>query len=181
MNSLKNAARYDPLTELRNRRALDEDFDKYLSVKERDGSDIAVLMLDLDKFKNVNDTYGHIAGDDVLKEVAKRLKDNVRGSDEVYRFGGEEMCVVLVGENSNKSILKKAHYLRKIISDSPIAIHGDRELNVSGSFGAYLLKDGDSLADSISYADAAMYHSKESGRNQAHLYRHPREALKKVA
>lgn len=118
-------------------------------------------MLDLDKFKSVNDTYGHQAGDEVLKELALILKTNVRESDIVGRWGGEEFIIIAPNTNMEDAV-KLAEKLREKISEFKFSFAGHK----TGSFGVATYRVGDDEKSLIKRADDALYHAKESGRNK---------------
>lgn len=178
----------DKLTGLENRRALEKDGMQILSIEGRNKKDVAVLMLDFDHFKKVNDEFGHMAGDDALKALAKIIKNNIRqGADSAYRFGGEEFLVLLPGATTMeaKSVAEK---IRLAIENASISVRDKKGneiiLNKTVSIGIsgtdqisdwkkekHAVKDTKNFFDSlIRMADAALYYSKESGRNQASIY-----------
>lgn len=164
--ALREQAMRDALTGLWNRRSALEILAKEQSRAVRQSSPVGVLMLDIDHFKLVNDTHGHLAGDEVLKEVAKRLLASVRPYDGVGRYGGEEFLVVLPGVDEAR-IHARAERMRRCISDSPIAADG-QSLHVTASFGATVFYPGQTVESSelIRVADEAMYEAKHGGRNR---------------
>jgi len=156
----------DPLTGVYNRRGLFDlakvDFLRSLSL----GHPLSGIMIDLDHFKNINDTYGHSAGDQVLRELAKRCKNCVRGLDYVGRYGGEEFLVILPETNINIGMIV-AERLRKVIAGKPIIVGEDLELNVTASLGiAQRDENTTTLEMLINRADQAMYVAKHKGRNR---------------
>ena len=164
-SSLTMAIR-DPLTGLYNRRYMETHMSKLLENQEENRKPMGVLLLDIDHFKQVNDTYGHGVGDEVLKEFSRRLDDNLRGFDLVARLGGEEFVAILpdVGE-------EKAHFiaerLRNSICEEPFNIPGsDLSLNISSSLGGIIVQRGGHLTHSVlERADKCLYAAKEHGRN----------------
>jgi diguanylate cyclase (GGDEF)-like protein/PAS domain S-box-containing protein len=155
----------DQLTGVYNRRGLFDlaksDFLKSLS----SGHALSGIMIDIDHFKTINDTYGHSIGDQVLREIAKRCKKCVRGLDYVGRYGGEEFLIILPETNIKTSIMV-AERLRKIIADKPIIIGEDLELNVTASLGVAQRDENTTTLDMlIKRADQAMYVAKHKGRN----------------
>jgi diguanylate cyclase (GGDEF)-like protein len=155
-------ARRDPLTGAYNRRWFEEAIDEEL----RAGTNVGLVLLDLDHFKRVNDRYGHAAGDDVLVETVRRLSARVRGGDGVVRWGGEELAVLLVGVGDGTDLAARAEELRSAIGDDPFVVDG-RAIAVTASAGAATLEaDADSL---VRAADAALYDAKRAGRNRAVL------------
>ena len=154
----------DPLTQLYNRRYMDERLTQELAYSVRHQSPLSVLMLDIDHFKAVNDTYGHPAGDAVLREVAALLLKMVRTEDLVARYGGEEMCIVARGVPP-VGALALAERLRRGIERMSV-MHENHQLQVSASIGAATFErmgEGDVVA----LADQALYEAKNSGRNRS--------------
>lgn len=163
--SLNRLAFYDPLTGLPNRALFTDRFSQALARSKRESARAALLYLDLDHFKDVNDTLGHQAGDDLLKEAARRLSNQVRGTDTVCRLGGDEFTVIL--ENIKRSADAEA-VARKIIEalQFPFRVAGN-EVYVGASVGIALYPfDGVDFDDLVKHADAAMYEAKEKGRGQ---------------
>lgn len=153
----------DPLTGLSNRRYLEVELRKQILSSHRYSQKLCLIMLDIDHFKKVNDTYGHVIGDIVLVELAKLIKNEVRGSDLAIRFGGEEFIVVL-SHTAIKDAKDKAEQLRKKVEQLQIAeLKGN---NITISLGVTELKEDDHDATRfISRADEALYIAKNSGRN----------------
>jgi two-component system cell cycle response regulator len=149
----------DPLTGLRNRRYTRRHLEGVL----RQGG-AAVLLLDVDRFKAVNDTHGHAAGDIVLREVAQRLSAHVRASDVVARYGGEEFLVVMAGASAEEAEVV-AERLRAAICASPMDLDG-RPLHVTASVGIAVGEAGTAPDMLLGIADAALYRAKGKGRNQ---------------
>lgn len=162
---LKLMATHDFLTGLPNRSLLLDRFTIAAALARRSNSKIAVMSLDLDKFKYVNDTLGHDAGDTVLKDVSARLTAVVRASDTVARVGGDEFVLIMI-ENGGRD---DATEIASRILDSfrePLYINGNK-VDISTSIGIALYPvDGDSLFELLKKSDAAMYYSKGHGRNQ---------------
>ncbi|MGB9153445.1 MAG: PleD family two-component system response regulator, partial [Alphaproteobacteria bacterium] len=158
----------DPLTGCFNRRYLDAHLPRFLNHAAEIRQSLSVQMLDIDHFKHVNDTYGHAAGDAVLKEVAHRISIGVRPSDFFVRMGGEEFAIVM--SETNMSIATKiANRLRQSISDTPFTIPGSaEELKVTISIGiADTHPDIEGEPNKVfERADAALYRAKQSGRNR---------------
>lgn len=169
--ALREQAMRDALTGLWNRRSIIEILIREQARSTRESAPVGVLMLDIDHFKKVNDTHGHLAGDDVLKEVARRLLASVRPYDGVGRYGGEEFIVVLPGCDE-ASIQSRGEAMRLAISEDPVVAQG-LKLNVSASFGAtvYCPPNGVEIAELIRAADDALYAAKRNGRNCL-IYRH---------
>ncbi|MFZ5589416.1 MAG: putative bifunctional diguanylate cyclase/phosphodiesterase [Pseudomonadota bacterium] len=166
---LEHLALYDPLTGLPNRKLLDDRLQQVLSEADREGHMVALLFIDLDHFKHINDSFGHGMGDRLLRAVADRFSAGLRAGDTIARLGGDEFAVVLP---NIRHVDEVAGIVRKIqaLLDAPFTVDG-RDMHVSASIGItlYPLDEGD--AESlIRNADTAMYHAKESGRNTFRLY-----------
>jgi len=158
----------DSLTGLFNRRYFDVHFDKILEKSRRENfKPVGVLSVDVDKFKSINDTYGHPVGDEVLVELANRLKNSMRPSDMVARLGGEEFVVILP-ESRPEQVRMIAERLRLIIAEKSFPIKGGAEqLTVTASIGATVTHaEPETAADIFKRADAALYQAKETGRNR---------------
>ena len=162
---LEHQAYHDMLTGLANRTTFDDRLKLAIEQLQRYGGKLAVLFMDLDRFKVVNDTLGHAVGDKLLKEVAERFSTCVRASDTLARLGGDEFAVLLMNINSDSEAVDVAQKLRKIIAE-PIEVDG-YSLHPSTSIGISLFPgDGDSADIILKNADTAMYRSKDNGRNQ---------------
>lgn len=161
---LEQAALTDPLTGMRNRRFFDEATGHYLREFERIGRPLGFMLFDLDRFKAINDTYGHDVGDEVLKAVAGCLFEFTRHHDIVARLGGEEFAVV--APNMNVSDCHAfADRLREAISRLVIRI-GNVHLRITVSVGITVSERNDDLNRFYKRADIALYHAKQSGRNR---------------
>jgi diguanylate cyclase (GGDEF)-like protein len=162
---LAELAATDELTNTKNRRRFREDLDLLFSQACRYNSPLSLIMLDIDRFKNYNDTYGHPAGDEVLRIVGKTLHAQLRGHDVVARFGGEEF-VVLLPATASAEALQVAERLRHALAECDWPYR-----NVTASFGvATLNPTTPTAADLVDQADRALYQSKEQGRNCVTLY-----------
>jgi diguanylate cyclase (GGDEF)-like protein len=163
---LEKQATTDSLTGLYNRRYLYDLFPKLLSDATRQGKTITFILADLDKFKIINDKYGHVIGDQVLTHVSGIMRDCCRASDFVFRVGGEEFLVLITGDlEDGKTVAEK---IRSKIEQSPLK-SGDLLLLLSSSFGVAQLEpmDGDArLSDTLARADKALYTAKQYGRNR---------------
>ena len=158
---LERRASHDPLTGLANRAKLTEQLSSALAPRSamRQPADIGVVVLDLDGFKPVNDTYGHAAGDEVLQTVAARLKAIARPGDTVARLGGDEFAVLAPGMTV-AGLAALATRIRDHLGE-PYVIHGDHP-DVGASVGTYLATAGESVTESLARADEAMYVAKRS-------------------
>ena len=157
-------ARYDPLTGLINRFLFGDRLQSAINRAKREGGIVALMFLDLDEFKSVNDHYGHGVGDELLKQVAERLKDSVRASDTVARLGGDEFTVILEGAQRVEDAGQVATKIIRTLQE-PFEV-GPRQLRITTSIGISLYPmDGESAEDLLRDADIAMYSAKTAGRN----------------
>ncbi|PZQ25535.1 MAG: hypothetical protein DI562_16300 [Stenotrophomonas acidaminiphila] len=161
---LVQAALHDPLTRLPNRVLLQDRIEQAIEKARRKHEQFAVMFLDLDGFKGVNDAYGHQAGDALLVDVAARVRSLLRGQDTLSRLGGDEFVLVLAATDPEGAAMV-AQRILDTVSATALSVHGV-ELNVTASIGIALYpSDGDSERDLMAHADAAMYHTKDNGRN----------------
>ncbi|AJP57516.1 diguanylate phosphodiesterase [Pandoraea vervacti] len=162
-SQIARMATYDALTDLPNRRALHDAAARMLINSRRDQRRFAVLFMDLDGFKTINDSLGHNVGDDVLRAFAKRLRKNVNGDDVVARLGGDEF-VVLLGSLSSPEVAGRV--AQRLLDDMRDGLKvGDQSLHVMPSIGVALYPDdGDSIDLLLKHADTAMYEAKRAGR-----------------
>lgn len=164
----------DPLTGLHNRRYADQHLRDTLARSAFSGEHVAALLFDLDRFKSINDTYGHAAGDQVLIEFARRMDGALRGVDLRARYGGEEFLAVLP-EATTEHCLAAAERVRSAVADKPFVVTDDRAIDVTVSVGVAtgsgLAGDdqGPAIFDLLSRADDALYASKANGRNRVTL------------
>ena len=162
-SKLDNYATYDPLTNLLNRRSADEKLKQLFDSHYHDEDAFSVIMCDIDKFKLVNDTYGHDAGDFVLKEVAWILKDTVRDEDIVSRWGGEEFLIIVNSNKANAAIL--AERIRTQV-EAHTYKYKNLELRVTITLGVSSFHANSDINALIKSADQKLYRGKENGRNQ---------------
>jgi diguanylate cyclase (GGDEF)-like protein/PAS domain S-box-containing protein len=161
---MRYMAHYDPLTELPNRSLISDRLQQAVIKAKRDKSHMALMFLDLDKFKPVNDTLGHEIGDLLLKQVAQRLQDSVRASDTVARIGGDEFVVLLPAIEAEQDATVVAEKILQALN-RPFEVAG-HQLAISVSIGiAAYPEHGDNEKLLLINADIAMYHAKNSGRN----------------
>ena len=166
---IRSLAYYDPLTNLPNRRLLEDRLQVALAHAHRNHSRLAVMFVDLDRFKRINDTLGHEVGDRVLMEIANRLKHCLREDDTVARMGGDEFIIVL-GDVAQEDA--PAHVASRIIEAlrEPVVLDG-RELVITTSIGISVYpEDGEDATVLIKNADTAMYRAKDEGRNSFQMY-----------
>jgi diguanylate cyclase (GGDEF)-like protein len=168
---LRAQAMRDGLTGLWNRTAFLDLFQRELERAARVNGHTGLLLLDLDNFKQVNDTYGHLAGDLVLKEAARRLCLNVRSYDFVGRYGGEEFLIAFPG-SGREQLCQRAEAIRKAICSEPVRVpQGD--VSISLSIGAFVTTGETSAADGLAVADIGLYKAKNAGRNRSVLCEKP--------
>lgn len=167
---IKTLAYFDELTHLPNRRLFNDRLEMALATAHRDDTKIAVMFLDLDHFKQVNDTLGHSAGDLLLKQVAKRLQSCMHEGDTLARLGGDEFTLLLTEIDEVKNIHRCAANLIEALK-APIQV-GNTEIVITTSIGgAVYPDDGEDAETLLKHADIAMYRSKEIGRNSFQLYK----------
>jgi two-component system cell cycle response regulator len=160
----------DGMTGLYNRRYFDTHVVKMLQKAEREERPMALIVVDVDHFKNVNDTYGHQSGDQILIQLAKRMMNNVRPTDLCARYGGEEFVIVLY-DTDEEAAMAVAERVREAIEEESFTIPADPgKLDKTISLGISGRRDGDQPSDLVERADKALYYAKEHGRNQATLY-----------
>ncbi|MEU0940567.1 diguanylate cyclase domain-containing protein [Embleya sp. NPDC005971] len=165
---LEHDAFHDRLTDLPNRALFEDRIQHALAQRRGITPTIAVLFLDLDGFKAVNDNYGHTAGDELLVQAARRLEHAVRIGDTVARFGGDEFAALLVGDPSPRAIREIAERLLSTLS-APYRI-ADGEVRVAASIGIAFSAPGIAPADLMRHADAAMYRAKDGGKGRVEVY-----------
>lgn len=167
---IRRLAYYDALTELPNRRLQMNRLEQALVQAKRHGRSLAVMFLDLDRFKEINDTLGHDVGDELLRIMAARLETCVRGGDTVSRQGGDEFVIVLPEIARQQDATLVAEKILKLLSD-PVAIQG-RGMKITTSIGIAVYPDdcADDATSLMKKADIAMYRAKEAGRNTFRFY-----------
>ena len=163
IENLRNAAVIDPLTGCYNRREFENQLKRNISSAVRHKNPLSVFMFDLDYFKQVNDTYGHLAGDRVLQEISLLVKRNMRSDDILARYGGEEFIAILP-ETDKLMAIELADRLRDKISKKQV-VHGKHIINITASFGVSELDRCADLTKIIQDADTMMYKAKLNGRN----------------
>ncbi len=180
MQKLKERSLRDGLTGLYNRKFLEETIETINKQSSRQKIRYAVLMLDIDNFKMINDTYGHDIGDTFIKLLVETINHETRSSDIAARYGGEEF-VVLLHEAKPEGALNVAQKIRKLFSEIPISV-GDEKITATVSIGvSFYPEETESLREAIKYADIALYKAKKSGRNRVVLFKEelPEEAQQK--
>jgi len=165
---LREQSTHDALTGLYNRRYLEETLGRELVSAERHGYPVSVIMGDLDHFKEVNDRYGHLAGDEVLRVFGDLMKQHARGSDIYCRYGGEEFLLVLP-QMAEDNAVERAEQLRSAMAAAPVP-YGVSPIAVTASFGvATFPRDGRTGDEVIAAADSALYAAKAAGRNRINV------------
>jgi diguanylate cyclase (GGDEF)-like protein len=164
IEALEKSAHEDPLTGLLNRRGFERAFAQAIAYLKRYGGSAALLYLDLDRFKPINDKYGHAAGDVVLQEIARLMQGSVRASDFAARLGGDELALVLWNLDASQ-MAAKMQSLEALIGSASFEAGGDK-LELGASIGGVMLAPDDTLSSALSRADAAMYARKQE--RQAH-------------
>lgn len=168
-SELRKSSYRDSLTGCYNRRKLDEDIIAAFSLAQRSGEKLAVMMLDLDLFKRINDTYGHAAGDSVLLTTAEIMRSQLRKHEFLYRYGGEEFVIILPSTNASEAIVL-AERIRVKISNKKMDVGSKTPVSVTMSIGiADNSRTDMSIKEIIDLADQALYSAKETGRNKVTL------------
>jgi diguanylate cyclase (GGDEF)-like protein len=164
-NELEIQSMTDSLTGLFNRKAFDKLANMQIAKAERDNKKIGLVICDIDHFKRVNDFYGHSAGDEVLTKFSNLIKDNLRTSDLLGRFGGEEFIIIIPGIEIPEMTLK-LNDIRNKIEKNIFKINGEK-IHITASFGAVLFSPSDmDMKKAFNIADNALYEAKNSGRNK---------------
>jgi diguanylate cyclase (GGDEF)-like protein len=160
-NELIHLSERDALTHTFNRRLLFSKIDELVKVKVHESMPFSLIMFDIDHFKRINDKYGHLVGDDVLKMLTKLIMEDKRSSDFIYRYGGEEFFLVLPHTNIDGAA-KAAQRLHQLISELSIPKVG----HITVSMGVVEYQSNESIDDVIKRVDDLMYQAKKAGRNQ---------------
>lgn len=171
LSSARSEALIDPLTGVFNRRGFDAQMTNLAANSKASGKCISILMLDIDLFKKINDAYGHLFGDKVIRLVAETLKAQVKGQDSVARLGGEEFAVILP-DTSVQGAQSVAEHIRQTIEKGKIR-RLDKDESVGGitiSIGIADCQPGGDWLEALGHADEALYASKQGGRNRSTIY-----------
>ena len=165
----RNKAERDAPTGLHNRAWMNDVFPKQLELSERIGQKVTLMMIDADYFKKVNDNHGHVAGDETLKHLCKVISENLRETDLLVRFGGEELVVLMPG-----TIVTQAHVVaervRSLVESQPVILDNGKNVDVTISIGLAEWSEEESVENLIEKADRALYSAKESGRNKVGIF-----------
>ena len=158
-------ATMDSLTGVANRKSFDAEIRRLAGDAMNSGDDLALLMIDIDHFKGVNDTWGHQVGDIVLRHVANTLQQSVRGQDHVARYGGEEFAIILPNTDASSAVILGEN-IRQALAMGPVPMDTTPPMNpITVSIGASCYEPGDPLAGWVGRTDAALYRAKREGRN----------------
>ncbi len=166
-NTLSAIALADSLTQLNNRRAMEKDLPERILESRANKIPLSLLILDVDRFKTVNDTYGHLVGDRVLQLLSNRLRHNLRSPDKLFRYGGEEFVIIL-SNNDCEQALFIAERLRGVIGEQPLTIDSTLSLNITISIGAACLQSSDDKGGIalLDRADRCLLVAKAAGRDR---------------
>jgi len=185
LHALRNALMYreainesvrDPLTGVNNRSSFRKVLDREVDLSRRHGVPLSLIMLDVDRFKSINDQHGHLAGDVALKSIAECMLACIRDSDILFRYGGEEFCIALANTDL-AGAQKLAERVRRALEILIVRTSGAR-LHVTASFGVATLSDDDDAAHLVEKADNSLYRAKALGRNRIASDDDPRDLLK---
>lgn len=170
IEDVSREAMTDALTGIGNRKQFDQRLKQLVADALEQGTDLSLLMLDIDHFKNFNDTWGHLLGDEVLRLVARTLIDGIKGRDQAARYGGEEFGILLPGTRLVDAA-KVAEHLRENIATKAVIKRDTKENlgTVTMSIGVSCYRPGESPALFVGRADAALYRAKQTGRNRVYL------------
>ncbi len=171
INFMYSRTRYlsltDALTGLYNRRHFDNTIEREFMRSKRYGGDLSLAIIDIDFFKKINDTYGHLCGDYILKEAAYLIMDNFRKTDFVFRYGGEEFVVILTETNLESSKIPLER-LRAKIAEYPFVFNG-QPLHITVSTGVSS-NNAETIEEFLDNADKALYRAKQTGRNKVEIF-----------
>lgn len=158
-----HSAFLDSLTGVKNRTAFDSNFSRDIEYSHRKQSELTLIVLDIDLFKQINDNYGHIVGDNVLRLIAESVEQTIRSSDALYRYGGEEFTIVLNGTDEAGALLL-AERIRHNVERLAIETLKDEQITIS--LGVAALKKDETAGELFKRADSALYQAKRDGRNR---------------
>ena len=166
--SLQQVADYDPLTNLLNRRGFNQTFSDELAKHHANNGMMALMFLDIDHFKRINDSLGHNAGDELLKAIAERLRNATRADDVVSRFGGDEFCILINLHSYDEADVLANRFMQNM--KEPFELAG-RQMVMTTSIGISVFpQDGQTCDELLKHADLALYQSKGNGRNRVHFF-----------
>lgn len=165
---LKDQLRVDALTQVANRHFFDFQIAKRLEESNVFPNPFGILVIDIDHFKKVNDTYGHLIGDEILKIVAQSLSSNISKTDLVSRWGGEEF-IIIIDVSNKEDLFRVAERLRHVVASSSYQLKDGKAVQVTISIGGALVDSADTVKSLIQKADENMYDAKRNGRNQSKI------------
>ncbi|KGT47689.1 diguanylate cyclase [Acinetobacter sp. HR7] len=163
---ITQALQYDPLTGLPLRYGMEEQFNALRQITKKNQKILAVGLLDLDHFKRVNDQYGHQSGDEVLAHTAQILRDSLRDTDHIFRYGGEEFLIFLEVDHTD-SLHEIIDRIFQSIHSKPTQLKSGEVIHTTATIGIILVEPNESMQTAIARADQAMYQGKQQGRDQA--------------
>ncbi|MDX2370304.1 MAG: GGDEF domain-containing protein [Colwellia sp.] len=168
-DKIYHQANYDSLTGLANRNLFIDRFEQSIAVAKRENKSVALLFIDLDGFKHVNDNFGHSKGDQLLKYAAQRLETAVRTSDSIARLSGDEFAIMLCGDND---VYRNEKVATKVLTELAMPFQlAEKEAHVTASIGIAIFPDDGHLSeDLLAKADSAMYKAKEKGKNNVQFF-----------
>ncbi|MFO1417606.1 MAG: EAL domain-containing protein [Methylotetracoccus sp.] len=173
-------ANHDPLTGLYNRRGFHEELERVYSEVERNQIRAALVLFDLDHFKDINDTVGHLAGDELLGKLASELKTRIRKADIAARLGGDEFAILMPNQTTDGA-MAFASLLNKRLTALPISVQ-QKMFHVTASIGVALIPDhGSDIEEIMANADLAMYQAKNSGRGRVHMFSYSDHARERIS
>ena len=167
LSLLKRQTLKDPLTHCYNRRFLEDYIKQYEPLAKKNRNGIGLFMLDIDYFKLVNDEFGHLAGDKILKDMVAVVRDQIRGSDLLVRYGGEEFLIIFLEMKDVASSKNVAEKIRSAVEQHHFRLPDGEIIQKQVSIGvADFPEDSDSISQAIKFADVALYEAKQTGRNK---------------
>jgi diguanylate cyclase (GGDEF)-like protein len=172
---LRLLAYRDQLTAIANRRGFVDAYEKVQAEADISGARLGLLLIDIDRFKDINDGFGHHAGDQVIVEIARRLLMVMRPTDVCGRWGGDEF-IVLINDVGTKGLRTIAEAVKRAVSVGPVTLQDEREVPVTASIGACLIEPGDDIDTVVDMADTALYRAKSEGRDRVTVFDPQREA-----
>jgi diguanylate cyclase (GGDEF)-like protein len=161
----RNKADHDELTGLHNRSWMNDVFPRQLDLSERLGQKVTMIMIDVDHFKSINDSHGHLVGDLALTHLTRVIRDKLRDADLIARFGGEEIVALMPRTDQSQAMLV-AEKIRSLVEATPMPLDNGEEVSMTISIGLAEWKEGEEMNSLIGRTDRALYHAKQNGRNQ---------------
>ncbi|MGX2040379.1 EAL domain-containing protein [Methylocaldum sp. MU1018] len=173
-------ANHDPLTGLYNRHRFQQELERQFSEADKNNTGAAILLFDLDHFKDINDTSGHLAGDALLRKIAQELKNRVRKTDIAARLGGDEFAILMPNQTA-EGALAFASLLNQRLTEQPLKIQ-QKIFRISASIGIAMIPEHGTVMDEVmANADLAMYQAKDRGRGRAHLFSYDDQSKQRIS